>query len=94
MRPVASGVRAKAYVMDVTAEAQVVKTFDAIVADLKRFDMLVSNAGITRDALLVKAQDGAIQSKMSLAQWQAVIDVNLTGAAAQPDRSRDGALHQ
>ena len=75
----AKGVRAKAYVADVTAEAQVIKTFDAIVADLKRFDVLVNNAGITRDALLVKAQDGAIHSKMSLAQWQAVIDVNLTG---------------
>ncbi len=75
----ANGVRAKAYVVDVTAEAQVVRTFDAIVADLKRFDVLVNNAGITRDALLVKAQDGAIHSKMTLAQWQAVIDVNLTG---------------
>ncbi len=75
----AKGVRAKAYVMDVTAEAQVVRTFDAIVADFKRFDVLVNNAGITRDALLVKGQDGIIHSKMTLAQWQAVIDVNLTG---------------
>jgi 3-oxoacyl-[acyl-carrier protein] reductase len=75
----AKGVRAKAYVMDVTAEAQVVRTFDAIVSDFRRFDVLVNNAGITRDALLVKAQDGAIHSKMTLAQWQAVIDVNLTG---------------
>lgn len=73
------GVRAKAYVMDVTVEAQVVRTFDTIVADLRRFDVLVNNAGITRDALLVKAQDGTIHSKMTLAQWQAVIDVNLTG---------------
>jgi 3-oxoacyl-[acyl-carrier protein] reductase len=75
----AKGVRANAYVMDVTDEAQVVRTFDAVVSDLKRFDVLVNNAGITRDALLVKAQDGAIHAKMSLAQWQAVIDVNLTG---------------
>jgi 3-oxoacyl-[acyl-carrier protein] reductase len=73
------GVRARSYVMDVTQEAQVVKTFDAIAADFKRFDVIVNNAGITRDALLVKGQDGAIHSKMSLAQWQAVLDVNLTG---------------
>jgi 3-oxoacyl-[acyl-carrier protein] reductase len=73
------GSRARAYVLDVTAETQVVRGFDAVVADLGRFDVLVNNAGITRDALLVKAQDGAIHSKMSLAQWQAVIDVNLTG---------------
>ena len=65
--------------LDVTQEAQVVKTFDAIVAEFRRFDVLVNNAGITRDALLIKAQDGAIHSKMSLAQWQAVMDVNLTG---------------
>jgi 3-oxoacyl-[acyl-carrier protein] reductase len=75
----AKGVRAKAYVMDVTAEAQVIRTFDTVVADFKRFDVLVNNAGITRDALLVKAQDGTLHSKMTLAQWQAVIDVNLTG---------------
>ena len=73
------GARARAYVVDVTQEAQVVKTFDAIAADFKRFDVIINNAGITRDALLVKAQDGAIHSKMSLAQWQAVLDVNLTG---------------
>jgi 3-oxoacyl-[acyl-carrier protein] reductase len=75
----AKGVRARAYVMDVTAESQVIKTFDAVVADFRRFDVLVNNAGITRDALLVKAQDRTIHSKMSLAQWQAVMDVNLTG---------------
>ena len=39
---------------------------------------LVNNAGILRDGLLLKVKDGEI-SKMSLAQWQAVIDVNLTG---------------
>ena len=73
------GARAKSYRMDVTKEAEVVKTFDAVVAELRRFDVLVNNAGITRDALLVKAQDGALHSKMSLAQWQSVMDVNLTG---------------
>jgi 3-oxoacyl-[acyl-carrier protein] reductase len=65
--------------MDVTDESQVVRTFDAVAADFGRFDVLVNNAGITRDALLVKAQERAIHAKMSLAQWQAVIDVNLTG---------------
>jgi 3-oxoacyl-[acyl-carrier protein] reductase len=75
----AAGVRAKAYVTDVTSEPDVIRCFDAVVADFRRFDILVNNAGITRDALLVKAQDGGIHSKMSLAQWQSVIDVNLTG---------------
>ncbi|WP_437319160.1 SDR family oxidoreductase [Sorangium sp. So ce385] len=42
---------------------------------------LVNNAGILRDGLLVKKdrQTGAVV-KLSAAQWQAVIDVNLTGA--------------
>jgi 3-oxoacyl-[acyl-carrier protein] reductase len=75
----AKGVRARSYVMDVTVEPEVVKTFDSVVAEFRRFDVLINNAGITRDALLIKAQDGAIHSKMSLAQWQAVMDVNLTG---------------
>lgn len=39
---------------------------------------LVNNAGITRDGLLIKAKDGEIRM-MSLEDWQAVIDVNLTG---------------
>jgi 3-oxoacyl-[acyl-carrier protein] reductase len=75
----ALGARARHYVVDVTSETQVARTFDSVVADLGRFDVLLNNAGITRDALLVKARDGSIHSKMTLAQWQAVIDVNLTG---------------
>src|ERR1700749_4653147 len=51
---------------------------DRVVTDFGRLDVMVNNAGILRDALLVKAKDGEITGKMSLAQWQAVIDVNLT----------------
>jgi 3-oxoacyl-[acyl-carrier protein] reductase len=74
-----SGVVARAYEVNVAVEEEVIATMDRIVADLGRLDVLINNAGILRDALLVKAKDGAIVSKMSLAQWQAVIDVNLTG---------------
>jgi 3-oxoacyl-[acyl-carrier protein] reductase len=75
----AQGVRALPFRMDVTVEAEVITTLDAVVAAFGRFDVIVNNAGITKDALLVKAKDGAIVSKMSLAQWQSVVDVNLTG---------------
>jgi len=75
----ALGVQAKAFVVDVTFEPEVIRCFDEVAAHFGRFDILVNNAGITRDALLVKAQEGAIHAKMSLAQWQAVMDVNLTG---------------
>jgi len=73
------GVQARAYGASVAMESQLIDTFDRIVADFGRFDGIVNNAGIVQDALLVKAKDGAVIGKMSLAQWQAVIDVNLTG---------------
>ena len=75
----AQGVRATPYLVNVTEEAQVIQGLDAVVATSGRLDVLVNNAGITKDALLVKAQDGQIVAKMSCEQWQAVIDVNLTG---------------
>lgn len=75
----AQGARATPYLVNVTDEAQVIQGLDAVVATSNRLDVLVNNAGITQDALLVKAQGGEIVAKMSLAQWQAVVDVNLTG---------------
>jgi 3-oxoacyl-[acyl-carrier protein] reductase len=75
----AAGVVARSYEVNVAAEEEVVATMDRIVRDFGRLDVLINNAGILRDALLVKVKDGEIVGKMSLAQWQAVIDVNLTG---------------
>ncbi|MBS0388186.1 MAG: SDR family oxidoreductase [Proteobacteria bacterium] len=75
----ALGVTARGYAANVADETQVGATFDAIVRDFGRLDGVINNAGIIRDALLVKAKDGEVTGKMSLAQWQAVIDVNLTG---------------
>ena len=53
---------------------------EKVVAELGPIDVLVNNAGITRDALTVKYKDGELVKKMPLADWQLVIDVNLTGA--------------
>jgi 3-oxoacyl-[acyl-carrier protein] reductase len=75
----AAGIKARDYTVDVAVEAAVVDTMEAVVRDFGRLDVLVNNAGIIRDALLIKAKNGAIVDKMSLAQWQAVIEVNLTG---------------
>ena len=74
-----AGHRVTVHCADVTREQDVVAAMDAVVASHGRLDVLVNNAGIIRDALLVKAKDGAVVSRMSLAQWQAVVDVNLTG---------------
>jgi 3-oxoacyl-[acyl-carrier protein] reductase len=74
-----AGVRARCYVMNAAVESEVVATMEHIVADFGRLDGLVNNAGIVKDAMLVKVKDGEIVGKMTLEQWQAVIDVNLTG---------------
>jgi len=75
----AEGVRAAAYACNVAQEDAVVTTLDKIIADFGRLDVMANNAGITKDGLLVKCQDGKVIAKMSVQQWQAVIDVNLTG---------------
>lgn len=74
-----SGVTARGYVANVASEAEVEAAMDSIARDFGRLDGLVNNAGILRDGLLVKVRDGQVADKLSLARWQAVIDVNLTG---------------
>ncbi len=74
-----SGVRARGYIVDVADEAAVCAAMARISAEFGRLDGLVNNAGILRDALLVKVKDGAIVGRMSIEQWNAVIAVNLTG---------------
>ncbi|HEY9756256.1 MAG TPA: 3-oxoacyl-[acyl-carrier-protein] reductase [Oculatellaceae cyanobacterium] len=56
---------------NVTDSESVQKLVDAVVAHWGRIDVLVNNAGITRDNLIMK---------MSEEHWQAVIDTNLTSA--------------
>jgi 3-oxoacyl-[acyl-carrier protein] reductase len=73
------GSRISAHALNVAKEEEVIRAFDEVAAAHGRLDVLVNNAGIIKDALLVKVKDGAVVSRMSLAQWQAVIDVNLTG---------------
>jgi 3-oxoacyl-[acyl-carrier protein] reductase len=74
-----SGARVGTYAANVAREDQVIAAFNGIVADFGRLDVLVNNAGIIKDGLLVKAKDGVVTGRMGLEQWQAVIDVNLTG---------------
>lgn len=74
----AAGGDARAYLCNVANEEQVTDMVARVAEDFGGLHGLVNNAGILRDGLLLKVKDGEI-SKMSLAQWQAVIDVNLTG---------------
>src|SRR6202048_3031219 len=55
---------------DVSKESDVRTMFSTLIDAFGRLDILVANAGLQRDAAV---------TEMTLEQWQAVIDVNLTG---------------
>ena len=74
-----AGAEVHCYGANVAKEADVVAFMDAVVSDCGALDVLINNAGITRDGLLMKFKNGELLGKMSLDDWQAVIDVNLTG---------------
>ena len=67
----AFGHRVKAYASDASDFAQAHDVVDQVLADFGRIDILVNNAGITKDGLMLR---------MSEAQWDAVIGVNLKSA--------------
>jgi 3-oxoacyl-[acyl-carrier protein] reductase len=66
----ALGRRADAYSVDVADTKAVAQVVDKIVDTFSRIDILVNNAGITRDGLIIR---------MSEADWEAVLAVNLKG---------------
>src|SRR5215475_6732636 len=65
----AAGGRAEAMTLDVTDDGALAKAPSEIVARHGRLDIVVSNAGITRDQLLMR---------MKREDWDAVIATNLT----------------
>ncbi|PYJ95434.1 MAG: 3-oxoacyl-ACP reductase [Verrucomicrobia bacterium] len=62
---------AKAYAVDVADHAAVQKIGAQILQDFGKIDILINNAGMTRDALAMR---------MSLEDWDSVINTNLRGA--------------
>ena len=66
----AAGGKAWAHRANVADEQQVEAMVKAVLEREGRLDVLVNNAGITRDGLLMR---------MKTADWQSVIDLNLTG---------------
>ena len=65
--------------VNVTDSADVNAAVDETVAAWGRVDVLVNNAGILRDGLLVRWKDGALTGQLGDEQFEAVIDVNLKG---------------
>ncbi len=64
----ALGVKAKGYASDASSFAKSEETINEIIREFPVIDILVNNAGITKDNLLLR---------MSEADWDAVININL-----------------
>ena len=76
---VSAGGEAMFSLVNVADAASVRAGVDAVLARWGRIDVLINNAGIVRDAQLVKWKDGAVSATMTDEQWEAVIGVNLRG---------------
>ena len=84
------GVKAKGYGVNVAVSAEVDACVKAVIADFGKVDIMVNNAGITKDGLLMRMSDE---------DWDAVLNVNLKGtflftrAVARPmmkNKNEDG----
>jgi 3-oxoacyl-[acyl-carrier protein] reductase len=65
--------------VDVSSKASVESAAAAAISEHGRIDVLINNAGILRDAQLVKWKDGNVLSTMDDATFDGVINVNLKG---------------
>jgi 3-oxoacyl-[acyl-carrier protein] reductase len=66
-----TGVPARSYQTDIENEDQIKSAFKSVLAEFGKIDILVNNAGITRDQLVMR---------MKRADWDAVLNTNLTSA--------------
>lgn len=88
----AAGGKAKGYGVNVAVSAEVDECVKSVIADLGGVHIMVNNAGITKDGLLMRMSDD---------DWDAVINVNLKGtflftrAVSRPmmkNKAADGSL--
>ena len=89
------GVQAVFTRVDVTSADSVERGFEDVISRWGSLSVLVNNAGILRDAQLVKWKEGAPAGRMEEADFDAVISVNLKGVflcarAAVPHLIRAG----
>jgi 3-oxoacyl-[acyl-carrier protein] reductase len=85
-----TGAKASAIRIDVSSSSDVQSAFDSIIKEYKQVDIVVNNAGITRDGLLVRMKE---------ADWDSVMNINLKGsflcsqqAAKQMMKQKSGAI--
>ncbi len=67
----ARGAKCAGYTCDVAVPAQIDALVDGVVKDFGKLDVLINNAGVTQDGLMVRMSDDA---------WHTVLNTNLTGA--------------
>ena len=84
------GGSASAVKIDVSNPAEVKQVFDSILKDKKPIDIMINNAGITRDGLMIRMKE---------ADWDRVLNINLKGtflcsqqAAKQMMKQKSGAI--
>ncbi|MGD9057825.1 MAG: glucose 1-dehydrogenase [Desulfobacterales bacterium] len=70
---------AEFYRVDVTDKASVDKWMNTVIDTSGRIDVLINNAGIVRDSLLVKVKEGELVKQMAEADFDLVIAINLKG---------------
>ena len=85
-----NGGSASAVKIDVSNPAEVKQVFDSILKDKKPIDIMINNAGITRDGLMIRMKE---------ADWDRVLNTNLKGtflcsqqAAKQMIKQKSGAI--
>ena len=85
-----NGGSASAVKIDVSSPAEVKQVFDSILKDKKPIDIMINNAGITRDGLMVRMKE---------ADWDRVLNINLKGtflcsqqAAKQMMKQKSGVI--
>jgi 3-oxoacyl-[acyl-carrier protein] reductase len=67
----AAGGKAAAFPIDVSDEEQIKAVFKAVIAQFGKVDILINNAGVTRDQLVMR---------MKRSDWDTVLNTNLTSA--------------
>ena len=85
-----NGGSASAVKIDVSNPAEVKQVFDSILKDKKPIDIMINNAGITRDGLMIRMKE---------LDWDSVLNINLKGtflcsqqAAKQMMKQKSGAI--
>ena len=85
-----NGGSASAVKIDVSNAAEVKQVFDSILKDKKPVDILINNAGITRDGLMIRMKE---------LDWDSVLNINLKGtflcsqqAAKQMMKQKSGVI--